>query len=105
MVSLPLVAFYGIATNVTSAARLGKNHITVGSGKRSSIPPCDLALTSRLPKFRQSLHKVGIGLKGIGCAGFFHGTPIQVAGKNGSVIIVLLIVGRVCDQIISALRA
>jgi hypothetical protein len=85
MVSLPLVALYEIPTEVTSAACLGKNPIAFGSGKLPSghsIPPFNLALTSRLPKCTQSPSKVGIGLKFIRRAGMFHGTSIQVAEQN-----------------------
>jgi hypothetical protein len=52
MVGLSL-ALYGITANVTSAARLGKNLIAFGSGKKLSedmIAEFELALTPRLTK-------------------------------------------------------
>jgi hypothetical protein len=76
MVSLPLVTLQKITAEVASTACLGKNLIAFGSGQpasRHSILPFDLAFTARLPKFMQSLHKVGIRLKFIGYARFVGG--------------------------------
>ncbi len=100
MVCLPPVTLYGSTTDVTSTTCLGKNLDALASGKRLSdqmIAQFELALAPRLTKRTKMLGKLWSRLKGIGCA-HFDGLLLS-AEENCSVIIVLLIVGRVWYQI------